>query len=74
MPSKELKSNYPGKWKQAQLSAVEVFGLMPGTLEHREKAEKLFIELGGGCVEAYRSTLDMKRPRVLSIYTLVVDC
>jgi len=54
-PSKETiekwKIEYPGKWKQAQQSAQEVWGLTPGTSEFTAKAELLFIELGGGCID-----------------------
>jgi hypothetical protein len=52
MPTEEEKKNYPGKWKQAQQSAQEVYGLEVGTEAHRVKSEQLFIELGGGCVDA----------------------
>ena len=45
------KTEYPGKWKEAQRLAQESFNLVPGSPSFNEKAEKLFIELGGGCVE-----------------------
>lgn len=45
------KTEYPGKWKEAQRLAQESFGLVPETPEFEEKAELLFIELGGGCVD-----------------------
>lgn len=45
------KTEYPGKWREAQRLAQESFSLVPGSSGFNEKAEKLFIELGGGCVE-----------------------
>ena len=53
----DLKNNYPGKWKDAQRMAQEIYMLTPGTLEYSEKAESLFVELGGGCVENYKPAI-----------------
>lgn len=39
--------NYPGKFKQAKQSAVEVYGIGPDSSEFAPKVRQLFLELGG---------------------------
>jgi len=48
-------ANYPGKWAQAQRSAVEVLGLQPDSTDYWAAVRELFLALGGQRLSGQRS-------------------